>query len=252
MTYLHAIILGIVEGITEFLPISSTGHLILASELLHLPNTDFQKSFDIIIQLGAILAVAVLYFDKLIDAKKMWPKLLMAFIPTGIIGVTLYSFVKEYLIGNSFITIVALFVGGIILLFIDKLTKKSNLEIEQSKPQNLITIGILQSISMIPGVSRSAASIIAGQLAGLNRQSAVEFSFLLAIPTMIAATGLDLFKTNFSFSPSEISLLSTGFITAFVTAFIAIKSFIRYVQNHSFAIFGIYRILLALLFWFIL
>jgi undecaprenyl-diphosphatase len=241
MQLIQAIILSVVEGITEFLPISSTGHLVLASNLMQITQTDFVKSFEIFIQLGAILAVVFLYWKKLINTK-LWPNLLVAFIPTAILGLIFYKFIKMYLLGNTLVTLSALFIGGLILIFLEKIPHS------KLKTMNLTTafyIGLAQSISMIPGVSRAGATIVGSMLLGIDKKEAVEFSFLLAVPTMIAATSLDLFQSNFSFSNNEWFLMSVGFIGSFVTAILAIKLFIGYVQRHDLKWFGFYRIALA-------
>jgi len=252
MDILQALILSIVEGISEFLPISSTGHLILTSDILKLSQTEFVKSFEIIIQLGAILAVVVLYAKTLLEKRKMWVPLLAAFIPTAIIGFILFKLIKQFLLGNTMVTLWALLLGGVILIIAEKLYKEQphHLDsIEKLSYKKAILIGLAQSISVIPGVSRSAATILGGLFVGLKRQPAVEFSFLLAIPTMVAATGLDLVKSNFSFTSQEWGVLAVGFIGSFITALLAVKFFIQYVKNHTFVAFGIYRIVLAIVFW---
>ena len=253
MTIFQTVILSIVEGITEFLPISSTGHLILVSKLLNLPQTEFVKSFEIIIQLGAIMAVVVLYFKKLIDDKKLFPKVLTAFIPSAIIGFVLYKFIKQYLIGNPQIVLISLFIGGILLIILEKILVKikikNYLEIEELGLKSCLLIGLSQTVSMIPGVSRAAATIIGGMSVGLSRQSAVEFSFLLAVPTMAAATGLDLLKSYQYFSGQDIKMLTLGFIISFISAKIAVEWLIKFMKNHSLTTFGVYRIILAVVFW---
>lgn len=252
MDIFQALILSAVEGITEFLPISSTGHLVLTSELLRIQQTDFVKSFEVIIQLGAILAVVVLYWKRLLQGKALWLRLFVAFLPTAVIGFALYKFIKTVLLGNPMITLWALFLGGIALIVIEKLYKEKAHhldEIESLSLKKAFVIGLIQSFSMVPGVSRAAATIFGGLFMGLKRKPAVEFSFLLAIPTMAGATGLDLLKSDFSFSGNEWGLLAVGFAGAFVTAIVAIKYFVRYVQHHTFVAFGVYRIVLALVFW---
>ena len=253
MTIYQVLVLAIVEGITEFLPISSTGHLILVSKLLNLSQTEFVKSFEIAIQLGAILAVVALYFRKLIKNKKLYPKILTAFLPSAIIGFILYKFIKQYLIGNSQIVLVSLFIGGILLIILEKILSKvnirKNLSIEELNLKSCLAIGLAQTVSMIPGVSRAAATIIGGMSVGLSRQSAVEFSFLLAVPTMAAATGLDLIKSYQYFSIQDIKMLAVGFIVSFISAKIAVEWLIKFMKNHSLAAFGIYRIVLAIAFW---
>ena len=252
MDFLQAIILSIVEGISEFLPISSTGHLILASEILKISQTEFVKSFEVIIQLGAILAVVVLYGKRLLENKKLWPKIFAAFVPTAIVGFILYKLIKQFLLGNTAVTLWALLIGGIILLFIERFYKEQPHHLD--KAENLsykkaFLIGLIQSISVIPGVSRSASTILGGLFVGLKRKTAVEFSFFLAIPTMAAATGLDLLKSGFSFSATEWEILAVGFVGTFLTALLAVKYFLRYIEHHTFVGFGIYRIIVAILFW---
>ncbi len=242
----QAIILGITEGITEFLPISSTGHLVLVSNLLSISQSNFVKSFEIFIQLGAILAVVVLYWRDFLDTKQ-WPKIIAGFLPTAILGLIFYKFVKNYLLGNVFIVLGSLFMGGIILIFIEKFKQRN----ERLTVKRAIGIGFFQAISMIPGVSRSAATIIGAMLLGVSKEEAVKFSFLLAVPTMMAATGLDMVKSNFSFTNHEWQLLGVGFVVSFITAIMAIKLFIKFVQNHSFRSFGIYRIVLAVIYYFL-
>lgn len=258
MNLFSTIILSIIEGVTEFLPISSTGHLILAAHILRVPQTDFAKSFEIIIQLGAILSVVFLYWKKILSSKSLWRPLFFAFIPTAVIGLLLYKLVKSFLLGNTTITLLALFIGGVILIGIEKWNKVKYMlktgmtepkAIEQLSIKQALVIGLAQSVSIIPGVSRAAATIIGGLFVGMDRKTAVEFSFLLAIPTMAAATGLDLLKSGFSFTQDEWMLLGIGFIGAFITATFAVKYFLKYVQNHTFVAFGVYRIILAIAFW---
>ena len=199
------------------------------------------------------MAVVVLYFKKLILNKKIYPKILAAFLPSAIIGFGLYKFIKQYLIGNPQIVLVSLFIGGILLIVLEKiLTRvkiKTNLMIEELDLKSCLLIGLSQTISMIPGVSRAAATIIGGMSVGLSRQDAVEFSFLLAVPTMAAATGLDLIKSYQYFSAQDIKLLIIGFIVSFISAKIAVEWLIKFMKNHSLAAFGVYRIILAIVFW---
>jgi len=254
MSILDAIILAIVEGITEFLPVSSTGHLILTSNALGIYPTDFVKSFEIIIQLGAILAVLVLYWRTLIKGTEVWKKIFIAFIPTAVIGLTLYKFIKSFLLGNPLITVLALLIGGIILILIENFYKPKIDQVENVEKisyKNAFLIGLCQSVSIIPGVSRAGATIIGGMLTGAKRSTAVEFSFFLALPTMFAATALDIRQSSLAFSQNEIFLILTGLLTSFLVALLVIKFFIKYVQTNSFIPFGIYRILLAILYYFI-
>ena len=251
MTIIQAIILSIVEGITEFLPISSTGHLILVSRLLNISQTDFVKSFEIFIQLGAILAVVVLYFQKIWNNKKSWGKIIAAFIPTGILGLIFYNFVKNNLLGNPYVVVISLFLGGIAILILEKIIAKRDASIHQIKDityPKTIAIGTTQSLAMIPGVSRSLSTIFGGLLMGLNRSTATEFSFFLAIPTMFSATALDLIKSSYQFTTEQFLLLAVGFIFSFVFALLSVRFLINFVKKHSFRPFAYYRIILAIVF----
>jgi undecaprenyl-diphosphatase len=245
MSFLEALILGIVEGITEFLPVSSTAHLVLANQLLGTGDSEFAKSFEIIIQLGAILAVVALYWRKLLDVELL-KKAIVAFIPTGILGLTVYKIIKSYLLGNVYVTLGALFVGGIVLIAFKALERDTRDEIDFSQITygRALLIGLFQSIAMIPGVSRSAATIVGGAAIGVPKRTIVEFSFILAIPTMAAATGLELLK-GWRGLIGHFDVLGVGFVVSFLTALLAIKSFLGYVKKHSFAAFGWYRIVLA-------
>ncbi len=254
MDILHALILGLVEGITEFLPISSTGHLILAGKLFSIPDTNFQKSFDIIIQFGAILSVVALYWKTLWNIETI-KKLIVAFVPTGIIGLALYKVVKMYLLGNEYVVLWALFLGGIVLIIFELWHKEpegAESGIAAISYKQAFAIGLFQSLAIIPGISRSASTIIGGLLLGLKRTTIVEFSFLLAVPTMLAASGLDLIQNGSAFSLNQFSVLATGFIVSFGVALLSIKSLLAYVRKHNFIAFGAYRIVIAALFFFII
>lgn len=251
MDLIQALILSLVEGVTEFLPVSSTGHLLLATRFLNIPQTEFVKSFEIIIQLGAILAIVFLYWKKLISSASLWKNILIAFLPTAVVGLIFYKVIKDIFFENILITVFALLIGGILLIVIEKLHKEKDSDIDSVEKLSLkqsFLIGIAQAVSVIPGTSRAAATIIGGLLVGTKRRVAVEFSFLLAIPTMVAATGLDLVKSNFAFNQSEIMILLVGFIGSFITALLVVKWFIKFVQKNSFFYFGVYRIILALVF----
>ena len=252
MDLIQSIILGVVEGITEFLPISSTGHLILTSNLLRIPNSEFLKSFEIAIQSGAILSVIALYWKKILADTELGKRVLVAFIPTAIIGFLLYRLIKQYLLGNPEVVLAALLLGGIALIGVEMLFKRKASETKSESKQitykKAAIIGLFQSIAVIPGVSRSASTIVGGMLLGLPRTTATEFSFLLAVPTMLAATALDLKSSSFSFSQNEWLMLGVGFTTSFIVALAAIKWLLKYVQKHNFIPFGIYRIVLALLY----
>ncbi|OGM06029.1 undecaprenyl-diphosphatase UppP [Candidatus Woesebacteria bacterium GWB1_43_5] len=250
MNLFQSIILSIVEGITEFLPISSTGHLILAADLLRIPQTDFVKTFEIAIQLGAIFSVVFLYKDTLIQKVHLWKKILTAFIPTAIVGAVFYNFIKDYLLGSKGVVTFSLIAGGVLLIAFELMfkPKESKEAIDKINGKTAFIIGLFQSVSVIPGVSRAAATIIGGLAAGVNRKTAVEFSFLLAVPTMLAATAYDLIKSFGSVSASEVGLLLAGFLGAFVTASFTIKVFIKFIEKNNFLSFGVYRVLVGIIF----
>jgi len=214
-------------------------------------QTPFVKSFEIYVQVGAILAVLTLYFRTLINNKKLLMLLFSAFIPTAIVGFTLYRFIKSFLLGNSYITIIMLFFGGVIFIIFEKKKDliKRKTELSKLSYKQSFFIGLVQSVSVIPGVSRAAATIIGGLVVGLNREDAVEFSFLLALPTVFAASALDLVESGFSFTSGELIVLAVGFTGAFITALLTVKFFISYIKKHTFIPFGIYRIFLAVIFW---
>ena len=255
MTFLHTLILGIVEGVSEFLPISSTGHLILTSYLLHLKQTDFQKSFEIAIQLGAILSVVVLYWRALLVNFEILKRVITAFIPTAILGFIFYKIIKRVLLGSNMVVLYSLLIGGIFLVLFELWHREkegASEELSDISYSKSFIIGLCQAVAMIPGVSRSAATIIGGLILGIKRKTIVEFSFLLAVPTMVAATGLDLMKSGGHFSMEEFYLLLMGFVSSFITALLSIKWLIHFIKNHTFISFGIYRILIFLLFWFVI
>lgn len=255
MNLLHALIFGIVEGITEFLPISSTGHLILTAQLLGLKQSEFIKSFEIAIQLGAILAVVLLYWKSLLMNFEALKRVVAAFIPTAVLGFIFYKSIKKFFLAGDIIVLWSLFLGGLFLIIFEWRHKEKKDALEDFSKISYgqaALIGIFQSFAMIPGVSRSAATIVGGLFLGIKRKTIVEFSFLLAVPTMLAATALDLFKNASSFDQKEFQFLAVGFIVSFFVAILAIKLFLRFVQRHNLILFGIYRVLVALLFWFIL
>jgi len=246
MNIYETLILSVVEGITEFLPISSTGHLILVSDLLKITQTEFIKSFEIIIQLGAILSVVVIYFKKLIKNIDLWKQIIVAFLPSAIFGVLFYKLIKTYLIGNSLVVVLSLFIGGIVMILFEKYHKDKEKELNL---KHYLLIGLFQVVSMIPGVSRAFATIFGGMVVGMSRKKATEFSFFLAIPTMLGATVLDLIKTDISiWTNSNLVTLFLGFLASFATAYVVVKWLIKFVQTHNFIRFGWYRIILALLF----
>src|SRR3989344_3154700 len=253
MTFFDGVLLGIVEGITQFLPISSTGHLILTAKLLGLSATEFLKSFEIAIQLGAIASVVVLYFRSFLEPEVL-KKLFVAFLPTGIVGLLLYKTIKAHFLGNEQVVLSALLLGGIALIVFELFHKEPPVEDVGALPtyRQSFLIGCAQAIAVIPGVSRSGATILGGLLLGIRRKTIVEFSFLLAVPTMLAATGYDLLKNASSFSTANFETLAVGFITSFIVALASIKFLLAFIQKYSFISFGVYRIVIALLFWFVI
>ena len=252
MDIVQSIIIGIVEGVTEFIPISSTGHMIITEKLLGLKEDEFVKVFTIAIQLGAILAVVVLYWKKFFDFKNLhfYFKLIIGVIPAIILGLIFSNKIDELLQSTTTVAY-ALLLGGIVLIFIDKFFNHPTIDSEkQVTYAKSFTIGIWQCLAMVPGVSRSAASIIGGMQQKLTRSAAAEFSFFLAVPTMVAATGYKLFKffrENGGLSHEEVKLLLIGNIVAFAVALLAIKFFIEFLKKHGFRIWGIYRIIIGLI-----
>ena len=250
MDWWQALILGAVEGITEFLPISSTAHLRLFSEWLGIVNSDFSKSFDIFIQLGAILAVLAVYLKTLYRQPKIILKLIAAFIPTGIIGLLAYPLVKSQFMDSFWLIASALGLGGLFLIWFEGYYHKKKVKsggLEQISYRQACLIGLCQALAIIPGISRSAATIVGGLALGLKRSTIVEFSFLLALPTMLAATGLDLVRSTWSFGRPEIIALSIGLVTAFITAWLSVKWLLRFIERHNFRSFGWYRLALAII-----
>ncbi|HBB02838.1 MAG: undecaprenyl-diphosphatase, undecaprenyl-diphosphatase [Candidatus Peregrinibacteria bacterium GW2011_GWF2_38_29] len=251
MQYIDAIIFGIIEGLTEFLPISSTGHLMLTAQVLG-GQTEFLKTFEIVIQLGAILSVVVLYWRSFLVDFAVLKRVIVAFIPTGILGLIFYKIVKTYLMSSMTTVLWALAIGGAVIIAFELINKGDGgtSEIAKISYKKAALIGVFQSIAMIPGVSRSAATIIGGLSLGLSRKAIVEFSFLLAVPTMLAASSMDLYKNATAFSTSQIGFLAIGFTVSFLVAILAIKFFLKFIQKHSFTWFGVYRIIIAAIgFW---
>jgi undecaprenyl-diphosphatase len=249
LDYIQAFILAVIEGLTEFLPVSSTGHMVIASSFMGIGNDDFVKLYEVAIQLGAIIAVVVLYWKKFFDFSKwqFYLKLVIAVIPALIFGKLLNDFIDDKL-GNPVFIAIVLLVGGIILLFIDKLFKKPLIS-EEADISNLTAfkIGCFQVLAIVfPGLSRSAATIIGGMQQKLTRHAAAEFSFFLAVPTMCAATGYKLLKGYELLNTENVKLLLFGNLIAFIVAIIAIKSFIGFLSKHGFWMFGWYRIVVGI------
>jgi len=250
MSYWQALFIAIIEGLTEFLPISSTGHMILAQAFMKIDDPAFVSTFDIVIQLGAILAVLVLYIKRFFVGISIYIKLAIAFLPTGVIGILAYKTIKQYLFHPATVSI-SLILGGIVLIILDKWTKEKKSqykELEDISYLDAFKIGLIQCFSMVPGVSRSAATILGGVYSGFNRSQAAEFSFLLAIPTMFAASGWDLIKERENIHGEDIYLLLFGGAVAFGVAILAVKGFIAFLNKYGFKHFGYYRIILGVLF----
>lgn len=246
LDYFSAFILGVVEGITEFLPISSTGHLILTSKLLSISQNEFTKSFEIVIQSGAILSIIVLYLRKIISNPKMILYMIIGFIPSGVFGLLFYKFIKQYLF-STFVVSLMLIIWGIIFILVEFLLKGRYYKL-QIDAKTAFLIGFFQCFALIPGTSRSGATIIGGMLLGLSRKDATEFSFLLSVPTIIIASAYDLIKEKSIIFNSDIYVLLVGFITSFIFAYISVKWLINFVSKHSLVVFGIYRIIIGIIF----
>ena len=255
MTIFDSIILGIIEGFTEFLPISSTGHLIVASEALGIDQNQVTNAYHVIIQFAAILAVVLNFKEKFHPKKiELWKKLTLAFIPIGVVGFLFASQIKELFD----VTVVAwmFIIGGIIFLIVERFyTEKEHFidDVEKVSYPQALWIGIAQIAALIPGTSRAGATIIGAMLVGLNRKASAEFSFLLAFPVMCATTGYDLLKHYKDFSDANLVVLGVGFITAFIVAYLTIKLFLVFLQRFTFVAFGVYRIIFGtiLLIWFV-
>ncbi len=245
MSILEAIIIAIVEGITEFLPVSSTGHMIIAQSLLGVESTDFVKAFTVNIQFGAILSVIVLYWKRFFKSLSFYYKLAVACLPL-IIAFVLDKQV-DAMLGSVLIVAISLVLGGIVLLFVDRWFNAEGDENQEITYKSAFLIGLFQIISIIPGVSRSAATIIGGMSRKLSRKNAAEFSFFLAVPTMFAASSLKLIKNYEVFQTQDIKILLIGNIVAFIVALLAIRFFITYLTKHGFKVFGWYRIIVGLI-----
>lgn len=246
MNAFMALILGFVEGMTEFLPVSSTGHLILASNALGIENSEFLKLFEIVIQTGAILAVIFIYWKELVADRSYFIKLSVAFFPTGVLGLLLHGIVKKYLF-TPWVVCSALFFGGIVLLFLESLTAR--IQPKKQSYFHLFLLGIFQCFAFIPGVSRSAATILGGRLLGATREEAVKFSFLLAIPTILSASAYSLLKVKQPVTSDEAILLLIGLVSSFVFGFLSVKVFLKWLNHQTFVICGIYRMVFAVMYY---
>lgn len=249
MSLFHSIILAIIEGITEFLPVSSTGHMIIGSSLMGIADDPFTKMFTVAIQFGAILSVIVLYWRKFFQSFDFYFKLFLAFLPAAIAGY-LFNDQIDALLERVDVVAYSLIAGGILFLFVDKYFEDNEKNDKQVNYFSGIRIGLFQIIAMVPGVSRSAATILGGLVQGVNKKTAAEFSFFLAVPTMAAATLYKMYKyfdSGATFGSEEITLLAVGNVVAFVVAMLAIRTFIQFLTKHGFKVFGYYRIIVGVI-----
>ena len=249
MTIFDSIILGIIEGITEFLPISSTAHMIITSALLNLKQTTNHVAFEVIIQLGATMAIVLIYLNKIkFKEIELWKKVILAFFPLAIIGFLLRHQIKAlFTIETSAYMFI---IGGIIFFIVEKLYKEEKVrinDVEKVSLRQALIIGFFQVFALIPGTSRSGATIVGGMLSGLSRKTAADFSFLLAIPTMLAASGYELLKNIHSFSNQNSIVLIIGFIVSFISSYIAVKIFLKFVEKYTLNGFGVYRIVFGII-----
>ena len=249
MNIFNALILGIVEGITEFLPISSTAHLIITSKFLHLSQTEFMKFFEVFIQSGAILAVVFMYFQYVLKHRELIKKILVSFVPTAIVGFLLHKIIKTIFFDSYYLIVGSLFIVGLLFLFIEYLINKRKIQINKSIKDvsyvQALLIGLGQSLAVVPGVSRAGIVMITMMFQGFKRDEAAVYSFLLAVPTILGASVLDLLKMDIGIinSSNNLLFLFIGFVTSFITAYISIKWLIGYLQKKSLVIFGLYRVL---------
>lgn len=251
MSVLNALILGVVEGLTEFLPISSTAHLIFVSKLLKIPQTEFQKFFEVFIQSGAILAVLIIYLQILLRRKNYLKNILISFIPTAFIGFILYKIIKKIFFESYFLIIAMMLVVGVLFLIVERLVKNRRITLARvigdMNIKGAFMIGLGQSLAVVPGVSRAGVVMVTMMFLGFRRDEAALYSFLLAVPTIFAASAFDLLKTNFSlvFNSQSLFFLIIGFLTSFISAFFVIRWFINYLQKNSLVVFGWYRIVVS-------
>ena len=254
MTIIQSFILGIVEGITEFLPISSTAHLIITSTLLGIKQTISSVAFEVIIQLGATLAIVAIYLNKInFKEIELWKKVIFAFFPLAIIGFLLRHEIKELF--NLYIVAWMFIIGGIVFFIVEKFYSEEKVKINSVENVNYkqaLIIGIFQVFSLIPGTSRSGSTIVGGMLCGLSRKTAADFSFLLAIPTMFAASGYEFLKNIHSFRNENLLILTIGFVVSFISCYITVKWFLSFVKKYTLIPFGIYRIIVGILLFYLL
>lgn len=257
MNLIHVLILGLVEGITEFLPISSTAHLIITSKLLNIPQTEFQKFFEVFIQSGAILAVVFIYIQYLLKNKKLIKNIIISFIPTAVVGFLLHRVIKNYFFNSLRLIEMAMFGVGLLFIVFEFLVKKKKIVLKKSIGQLTIfqaaSVGLAQALAVVPGVSRAGAVMLAMMGLGYKRDESAVYSFLLAMPTIFAASAFDLYQSKeilFS-SANNISILAFGFLISFVFAYISVKWLINYLRKNSLIGFGVYRVLISLTLLFI-
>jgi undecaprenyl-diphosphatase len=254
MQYLSALILGVVEGLTEFLPVSSTGHLILSDEIIGFQGPP-GKVFEIVIQLGAILAVCWIYRERIITAvagattepraQRFIANIFFAFLPAAVVGLVAHNFIKNVLF-SPWVVAVSLIVGGVAILVIERIRPPPRvLEVDEMRIRHALKIGLCQCVAMIPGVSRSGATIMGALMFGIERKAAAEFSFFLAIPTMFAATAYDLFKNRDALNGHDALTIGIGFVTAFFSALVVVRWFVAFISRHGFGPFAWYRIVLG-------
>ncbi|MEK7079389.1 MAG: undecaprenyl-diphosphate phosphatase [Patescibacteria group bacterium] len=257
MNIVHSAILGVIEGLTEFLPISSTAHLIIAAKLLRLPQTDFMKFFEVFIQSGAILAVVLLYFQYILKHKALIKQITLSFIPTAVIGFFLYKIIKNVFFSSSMLIIDAIFIVGLLFIILEYFISKKKIILKHSlsslTPLQAILTGFVQALAVIPGVSRSGIVMFYLMSQGYKRDEAATYSFLLAVPTILAASTYDLLKMRslIGSSVQYLPLLLVGFVTSFMVAYAVMKWFIGYLKQNSLVSFGIYRIALAIILLFV-
>jgi undecaprenyl-diphosphatase len=251
MTTLQAILLGIIEGLTEFIPVSSTGHLLLTQHFLGIPSPE--RTFEVLIQLGAVLALLTVYFGKLwsmlIDlprdpaTRRFVAAIILAFLPAALVGVLLHKFIKQVLFETPMLICVTLIVGGIVLLIVDRMKLSPSVHtVEEVTPLTAVKIGLCQCLAMVPGVSRSGATIVGGMLLGLNKRTAAEFSFFLAMPTMAGAFAYDLYKSYHLLDPAAVQSIAIGFVVAFISGVIVVRYLLEFVSRYGFAPFAWWRI----------
>jgi undecaprenyl-diphosphatase len=250
LNLVSAILLAVVEAITEFLPVSSMGHTILVAVLLGVDQTPFVKSFYLVLEFGSIVSVVALYWRLFLNLQII-KRLIVGVVPTGIVGVALYRTFKDFLLGNAQVVLWALLLGGVFLIVFELRYKERAAyeDVTRIPYTHCLLIGLFQSISVIPGLSRSTATITGGLVLGLKRRAIVLYSFLLAVPTLIGVSGFDLVMSFAPFSFTQINLLLVGFVTAFLVALVVIRLFLSYVRSHNFLPFGVYRILLVAVFF---